>query len=74
MFKRDISEAWPAGLKCLQIANNQCTIVINFQQDFVASMHSNFFQVRTDRGILGKLGCPNSKNNNKVFSLMFVER
>ncbi len=43
----------------LWMANNQHTIVINFHQDFVASMHSNIFQGQMDGGqnMSGKLSC-----------------
>ncbi len=34
------------------IASKQLTIVINFHQDLTASMHSNFFQGQTDRGLI----------------------
>jgi hypothetical protein len=36
----------------LEIANNQCTIFINSCQDFMASMHSDFFQVQTGRHLI----------------------
>jgi hypothetical protein len=36
----------------LWIANNQQTVVANFHQDFMASMHSNFFQGQTDTGLI----------------------
>jgi hypothetical protein len=31
-----------------RITNNQGTVVINFHQDFVASMHSDFLQGQAD--------------------------
>ncbi len=36
----------------LWIVNNQCTIVFSFHQDFVASMHRNFSQGQTDKGLI----------------------
>ncbi len=36
----------------LHIANNQHTIVINFHQEFMASMHSNFFHKQKDGGLI----------------------
>jgi hypothetical protein len=35
----------------LWITNNQQNIVINYHQDFVASMHTDFFKGQTDRGL-----------------------
>ncbi len=37
--------------KSLVIADNQWNNVIKFHQDFTASIHSNYFQGQTDRGI-----------------------
>jgi hypothetical protein len=34
------------------ITNSQCTIVVKFFQDFVVSIHSDFFQGPTDRGLI----------------------
>jgi hypothetical protein len=36
----------------LQVANNQHTIAVNFHQDFMMSMHSDFFQGQTDTGLI----------------------
>ncbi len=43
--------AWAAGLKSLWIAINLQYIIVNFFQDFVGSMHGDFFQWQTDRGL-----------------------
>ncbi len=54
-------------LNPLLIVNNQRTIVINFHQDFMTSMHSNFFQGQVNRGLTywpnntGKIGYPKKK-------------
>ncbi len=44
-----MGEAWVAGLKSLLNPNNLRIIVINFHQDFVASMHSDSFQEKVDK-------------------------
>jgi hypothetical protein len=43
------------------ITNIWCTVVAKFCEDFVASMHSNFFQGLTDRGLIYG---PNHSNEN----------
>jgi hypothetical protein len=50
MFNK--GKAWAVGLKSLGINNNQRVIVVNFHQDSMAIMHSNFFLGQTDRGLI----------------------
>jgi hypothetical protein len=40
------------SIKSLVDPNNQHTIVANFQQDFMASMHNDEFQGLVDRGLI----------------------
>ncbi len=40
------------ALNASKTTNNKYTIVDNFHQDFVASMHSDFFLSRPDMGLL----------------------
>jgi hypothetical protein len=59
----------------LWLANNQHNTVISLNQDFVASMHSDFFQGRADGAysisltILGKLGCLSKKKEVESFEV-----
>jgi hypothetical protein len=41
--------------KTLWIAPNHLNIAINFHQDFMASMHSDFFQGKMDKGLYNGL-------------------
>ncbi len=58
------------------ITNYQQNIVINFHQDFAASMLRGFFQGQTDRDLfyrpnLGKLCCPSNKIKKNIYKYFF---
>ncbi len=46
-----MGQAWATGLTSLMYRQHEQNIVINFHQDFVDSIHSDFFQGQTDRGL-----------------------
>jgi hypothetical protein len=83
-----MGEARAVSINPLWIANNQCIFVNNFHQDFMASMHSNFFSKWTYRSLIcwpnqGTLGeledssalakMPNIQMDKQEFALHFSQ-
>ncbi len=65
-----MSKAWAASKNPLWIAYIQSPIVINFNQDFMASTHGDYFQGQVDRELIY---WPNHSEETQLFNQLREE-